>query len=125
MAGSYSSPRSAFVFAKKRNKKFAQKDGLWSLDLFTLTTWKVSKYGVFSGPYLDTFHTVILIKLQKKRIYTVRKAEFKILIPVDNVSEQSFLITKYFELLQKNLKTPSFLDTFDILRLGRKILRKF
>ena len=24
----------------------------------TYTTWKVFKYGVFSGPYLDTFHAV-------------------------------------------------------------------
>ena len=24
------------------------------------TAWKVSKYGVFSGSYLDTFHTVSL-----------------------------------------------------------------
>ena len=24
------------------------------------TAWKVSKYGVISGPYLDTFHAVII-----------------------------------------------------------------
>ena len=24
------------------------------------TAWKVSKYGVFSGPYLETFHVVVL-----------------------------------------------------------------
>ena len=27
------------------------------------TVWKVSKYGVFSGPYLDTFHTVVIARL--------------------------------------------------------------
>ena len=28
----------------------------------TYTAWKVSKYGVFSGPCLETFHTVITMK---------------------------------------------------------------
>ena len=28
---------------------------------FLYTVWRVFKYGVFSGPYLDTFHAVLLI----------------------------------------------------------------
>ena len=34
------------------------------------TAWKVPKYGVFSGPYLDIFHTVKwLLMLQKRSIF--------------------------------------------------------
>ena len=29
-----------------------------------ITAWKVSKYGVFSGPYLDTFHAVYIAKFK-------------------------------------------------------------
>ena len=32
-----------------------------SLAIITYTAWKVSKYSVFSGPYLDTFHTVTVL----------------------------------------------------------------
>ena len=31
------------------------------------TAWKVSKYRVFSGPYLDTFHVVV-----QSNIYLIR-----------------------------------------------------
>ena len=35
-----------------------------------ITAWKVSKYGVISGPYLDTFHAVYQIK-DNKNIKTI------------------------------------------------------
>ena len=31
------------------------------------TAWKVSKYGVFSGPYLDTFHAALVSFVQFKK----------------------------------------------------------
>ena len=48
--------------------------------MVTVTAWKVSKYGVFSGPYLDTFHAVcyyekilgLWILTRNKEMYTTR-----------------------------------------------------
>ena len=37
---------------------FIQFSEKWFRAYVSDTAWKVSKYGVFSGPYLDTFHTV-------------------------------------------------------------------
>ena len=37
---------------------FIQFSKKWFRTYVSDTAWKVSKYGVFSGPYLDTFHTV-------------------------------------------------------------------
>ena len=36
---------------------------------FILTTWKVSKYRPEKTPYLDTFHSVTLIKRPKTGVY--------------------------------------------------------
>ena len=49
---------------------------------FTLTAWKGFKYGVFSGPYLDTFHAVAVLKSQfffKKMVISVKKPELAIM----------------------------------------------
>ena len=36
---------------------------------FTTTAWKVSKYGIFTGPYLDTFHNVYIVNFIVRDIF--------------------------------------------------------
>ena len=56
---------------------------MWTFLKNIYTAWKVSKYGVISGPYLDTFHAVLL--LQNTLPWVVFKSYIKLLCLVHYV----------------------------------------
>ena len=45
----------------------AEQPSTQNMRFVTYTMWKVSKYGVFSGPYLETFHAVLVQELNQGR----------------------------------------------------------
>ena len=42
---------------------------------YTSTVWKVSKYGIFSGPYLEAFHAVFNLEVKSISVKEFSKKE--------------------------------------------------
>ena len=71
------------VKGKKRNQCWrVQTEAYSGSNRTSYTVWNVSKYGVFSVPYFDTFHTVLDVWLvsectSEKLVQTVQIAQIK------------------------------------------------
>ena len=68
------------------------------------TTWKLSKYGVFSGPYLETFHTVTYTANKSRILHNLLRRSSTVIVfftlpNSPSISISIFLIDFFVEYL--------------------------